>query len=166
MQQEIKVNSDQSIFDVALFCYNDASLVYNLIDENPTITDISMDLTGLTLVYTPIKLIKYEARENSNKVQKVVTIKQQQNLFDLSLQHYGSIEFIYDLIQNNTFIDSILSNNLSSYVLANGWDKNYVNEFYVKGNIDLGTEEPKVSNFLLLEDGFYLLQENGYKIIL
>jgi hypothetical protein len=97
MQKEVKVLNGQSIFDIALYCYNDATLVYNLISENSIITDINMNLTGLNLVYTPIEIIKYEAKENPNKVNQLVTIRKEQSLFDLSLQYYGSVDNVYDL---------------------------------------------------------------------
>jgi hypothetical protein len=165
MQQEIKVKNGQSIYDIALFCYNDASLVYDLISENPIITDILMDLTALTLVYTPKKVVKYEAKENTQKANKLVTIKQQQSIFDLSLQQYGSIDFVYNLVENNSFIDSILSNDINGNVLASVNEKNYVTEFYNKNGTVVGTNT-SVINYLLQENGFYILQENSGLIIL
>jgi len=165
MQQEIKVKNGQSIYDIALFCYNDASLVYDLITENPIIDDILMDLTALTLVYTPKKVVKYEAKENTQKANKLVTIKQEQSIFDLSLQQYGSIDFVYNLIENNSFIESILSNDINSNILANVDEKNYVTEFYNKNGTIVGTNIPKTS-FLLQQNGYYILQQNGYKILL
>lgn len=166
MQSEVKVINGQTIFDLALFCYNDASLVYDLIAENPTITDIGMDLTGLTLVYTPKKVVPYEAKQNAKTLNKVVTITSEQTLFDISLQYYGDISFVYDLIQNNTFLDNILSNSFNSNTLILGNEKNYVNNYYYKNNIMIGTKQININSFLLQEDGFYLLQENNSKIIL
>jgi hypothetical protein len=170
MQKEIKVINGQTIFDLALYCYNDAGLVYDLIAENPTITDITMDLTGLTLVYTPKQVVQYEAKQNAKKLNKLVTIKSEQSLFDLSLQHYGDVSFVYKLIQENTYLDSILSESYSSNILTLNAEKNYVNNYYAKGGIEIGTK-PKVIvidgfNYLLQENGSYLLQENGDKIIL
>jgi len=170
MQKEVKVVNGQTIFDLALFCYNDASLVYDLIDENPTITDIGMNLTGLTLVYTPKQVVQYEAKQNVKKLNKLVTIKSEQSLFDLSLQYYGDVSFIYQLIQENNYLDSVLSESYSSNILTLNAEKNYVNNYYAKGSIEIGTK-PRVIvidgvNYLLQENGDYLLQENGSKIIL
>lgn len=170
MQKEVKVLNGQSIFDIALYCYNDATLVYNLINENSIITDINMNLTGLNLVYTPIEIIKYEAKENPNKVNKVVTIKKEQSLFDLSLQYYGDVENVYNLIQSNSYLDSILTNNFNANVLNYTSEVNYVNSYFSKNLIDIATKPNGItiegSNYLLQEDGSYLLQENGFKIIL
>ena len=170
MQKEVKVLNGQSIFDIALYCYNNATLVYNLINENSIITDINMNLTGLNLVYTPIEIIKYEAKENPNKVNKVVTIKKEQSLFDLSLQYYGDVENDYDLIQSNSYLDSILTDNFNANVLNYTSKVNYVNSYFSKNLIDIATKPQGIiiegSNYLLQEDGSYLLQENGFKIIL
>lgn len=170
MQSEVKVINGQTIFDLALFCYNDASLVYDLIAENPTITDIGMDLTGLTLVYTPKKVVPYEAKQNAKTLNKVVTITSEQTLFDISLQYYGDISFVYDLIQNNTFLDNILSEDFNNNTLKLSNEKNYVSNYFEKYSINVGTK-PLISTVelepaLLQENGFYLLQENGFKILL
>ena len=169
MQKEVKVLNGQTIFDLALYCYNDATLVYNLINENSFITDILMDLTGLTLFYTPIESVKYEAKQNTKVLNKVVTIKQNQSLFDLSLQYYGDVENVYSLIQSNTYLDSILSDNFNGNVLNYTSEINYVNNYYSKNLINIGTK-PQItieeSNYLLQEDVSYLLQEDGFKIIL
>jgi hypothetical protein len=139
--------------------------VYDLISENPTITDISMDLTGLTLVYTPKQVVQYEAKQNAKKLNKLVTIKSEQSLFDLSLQYYGDVSFIYDLIQKNSFIENILVNDVNGNIIELENIKDYVTEFYNKKDLTVGTNTI-VKNFLLQEDGFYLLQENGSKILL
>jgi len=170
MQKEVKVLNGQTIFDLALYCYNDATLVYNLINENSFITDILMDLTGLTLFYTPIESVKYEAKQNTKVLNKVVTIKKQQSLFDLSLQYYGDVESVYTLIQSNSYLDSILSDNFNGNVLNYTSEINYVNNYYSKNLIDIATKPITItieeSNYLLQEDGSYLLQEDGFKIIL
>jgi len=171
MQQEIKVLNGQTIFDICLIAYKDATKVYQLISENPIITDIEMDLTGLTLVYTPPIYFVYEAKQNNLKLNNLVTIKKEQSIFDLSLQYYGSLENIYSLIQENDFIENINSNNLNGNVLKINGDKNYINQYFKKFNINIGTDimletiEPTFS-YLLQENGNYLLQENGFKIIL
>jgi len=170
MQKEVKVLNGQTIFDIALYCYNDATLVYNLINENSIITDILMNLTGYTLVYTPIEIVKNEAEQNVKKINKIVTIKQNQSIFDLSLQYYGTIENVYDLIQSNSYFDSILTDNFNANVLNYTSETNYVNSYFSKNLIDIATKPNGITieggNYLLQEDGSYLLQENGFKIIL
>lgn len=170
MQKEVKVLNGQTIFDLALFCYNDATLVYNLINENSFITDILMNLTGLTLFYTPIESVKYEVKQNTKTLNKVVTIKQNQSLFDLSLQYYGDVESVYNLIQSNSYLESILTDNFNANVLNYTSEINYVNSYFSKNLIDIATKPITItieeSTYLLQEDGSYLLQEDGFKIIL
>lgn len=149
MQLEVKVQNGQNIFDLALFCYNDASLVYDLIAENPTITDISMDLAGLTLVYTPKKVVKFEAKQNAKTLNKVVTIVNGQSLFDLSLQYYGDVSNVYELIQNNSsFLENILTGGFNSNILTVGTEKNYVVNYYEKIGTLVGTETPKYFDYI------------------
>ena len=149
MQLEVKVQNGQNIFDLALFCYNDASLVYTLIEENPTITDIGMDLTGLTLVYTPKKVVPYEAKQNAKTLNKVVTIVNGQSLFDLSLQYYGDVSKIYDLIQNNSsFLENILTGGFNSNILTVDTEKNYIVNYYEKIGSLVGTETPKYFDYI------------------
>lgn len=171
MQKEVKVLNGQTIFDIALFCYNDASLVYTLISENSNITDINMDLTGLNLFYTPIETVKYEAKQNTQTLNKVVTIKKEQSLFDLSLQYYGDVESVYNLIQSNSYLDSILTDNFNANVLNYTSEINYVNSYFSKNLIDIATKPQVITvvgigDYLLQEDGSYLLQEDNFKIIL
>jgi hypothetical protein len=169
MQLEAKVKQTQTIFDMALLAYNDASMAYTLIQENDNIENILYDIVGLDVVYTPVKIIKFEAVSNSKKVNNVVTIKAEQTIFDLSLQYYGDVEKVYYLVQDNNFIDSLLSSDIVGETLTLRDVKNYVTDWYVKNRVNVGTKPTKpkdLNDYLLQENGYYLLQENGYKIIL
>ena len=169
MQLEAKVKQGQNIFDMALLAYNDASMVYDLIQENDNIENILTDVVGLDVVYTPVKIIKFEAVSNAKKINNVVTIKAEQTIFDLSLQHYGDVEKVYDLVHDNDFIDSVLSSDIVGETLTLRDVKNYVTDWYIKNRVNVGTKptmQKDLNSYLLQENGYYLLQENGYKIIL
>jgi hypothetical protein len=169
MQLEAKVKQNQTIFDMALLAYNDASMAYDLIQGNDNIENILTDIAGLNVVYTPVKIIKFEAVSNSRKVNNLVTIKAEQTIFDLSLQYYGDVEKVYDLVQDNNFIDSVLSSEIVGKTLTLRDVKNYVTDWYVKNRVNVGTKpitQIDSNYYLLQENGYYLLQENGYKIIL
>jgi hypothetical protein len=169
MQLEAKVKQGQNIFDMALLAYNDASMVYDLIQENDNIENILTDVVGLDVVYTPVKIIKFEAVSNAKKLNNVVTIKSEQTIFDLSLQHYGDVEKVYDLVHDNDFIDSVLSSDIVGETLTLRDVKNYVTDWYIKNRVNVGTKptmQKDLNSYLLQENGYYLLQENGYKIIL
>ena len=74
------------------------------------------------------------------------------------------------LIKNNNFIDNILSNNYKGNVLNINYDGDYVTDFFAKSLINIGTKPKTITeqetSFLLQESGYYLLQEDGFKIIL
>ena len=75
-----------------------------------------------------------------------------------------------NLIQSNSYLDSILTDNFNANVLNYTSEVNYVNSYFSKNLIDIATKPNGItiegSNYLLQEDGSYLLQENGFKIIL
>jgi len=168
----ILVQSGQTIFDIALLAYNDASKAYDLITENPELIDnINSDISGLTLFYTPsAPSNKKEATKLTTEQKKNVTIQSTQTLFDLALQYYGAAENIYQLIEDNSFLDSVLSTDYVGKNLNYTLNKGVVATYYRNSLIDVSTKLPYFDipgiNYLLQESGYYLLQENGDKLIL
>ena len=167
----ILVDSSQTIYDIALIAYGDASKALDLIAENPDlIENLESDLTGLTLTYTLSNPIVKEARILKKVINKVVTIKSEQNIFDLSLQFYGSAEDCINLIQANSFIENLSSSGFEGNELTYVLNNNLAPRYYRNNKIEVATGFPVVEiegiDFLLQEDGFYILQENGFKIIL
>ena len=69
---------------------------------------------------------------------KVVTIKSTQNLLDLSLQYYGSVERVYDVI-NALGLESIDSDPTGK-VLTVPTTKNNVYQYCLRNGIELGTD--------------------------
>jgi hypothetical protein len=171
----IKVDSSQTIYDICLIAYGDASMTYKLIAENPTlITSVLSNLTGLTLNYTPLAY-SYTQKEASLTVvesQKNVTIQSTQTLFDVALQYYGSAEKVYQLIAENPTIIGILDTDYTNKTLNYTENKTKVPSFFKNNEIIVSTRKeitiPVIPSyfFLLKEDGFYLLKEDGFKIIL
>ena len=165
----IKVDSTQTIFDIALIAYGDASKVYDLIAENPDlIENVMTDLTGLTLTYTPTNPIVKEATIVKKSIAKVVTIKSEQNIFDLSLQYYGSAEDCISLIKANTFIENLNSSGFEGNQLNYTLNNNLAPRYYRENKIEVATGFPIFEvagvNYLKQENGFFILQENGFKI--
>lgn len=167
---EIRAESGQTIFDLALLAYGDASKAYNLIAENPLlIENINSDLQGLTLTYTPSTIPSKEAVKIKGTVKRNVTIQSTQNLFDLSLQYYGSAEKVYDLLSQNPLIVSLLDTEYVGRTLNYNLSNELAPRYYRDNKIDVSTggivfiNEVGI-NFLLQENGFFLLQETGDKI--
>lgn len=159
----------QSIFDISLLAYNEASSVYDLILGNDNLDSILSVIVGESISYIPIvKTVKYEAKQNVVKVNKLVTIKSEQTIFDLSLQYYGDATLAFDVINSNN-IDSLLSDDYTGNIFNLLPIDNYISNYYKKIGVNIGTKPIKgikKINYLLQENGFYLLQENGFKIII
>lgn len=171
----IKVDSGQSIYDICLIAYGDASFTYKLIEENPTlITSVLSDITGLTLNYTPeaYSFTSKEAIAIELTTQKNVTIKSTQTLFDVALQYYGSAENVYQLISENPTIIGILDTDYTNKQLGYTENKTKVPSFFRDNSIVVSTKQEVTTNsnviinYLLQEDGTMLLQEDGTGIII
>lgn len=160
----VKVTNGQTIFDIALLSGNIEN-VYTIIQDSGLDVGISSDFTGETLTYTesdqPIK----EAIKLENVKQKVVTIRKEQSIFDLSLQYYGSVEKVFDLIQNNSFIDSVVDDEFSKNVLNYTELNTAIPLFFRTNNFILGTNKPRIE-FLLTQLGDFINTENDEAIIL
>lgn len=100
--------------------------------------------------------------------QLVVTIKEGQTLFDLALQLYGDVSKVYQLIADNPSIESLNTKEIAGLEIKYTVQGNRVTEYFLKENLSITTGYPfePQSSFLLQENRFYLLQENGFKIIL
>lgn len=97
--------------------------------------------------------------------QLIVIIKDGQTLFDLALQLYGDASKVYEIIKNNPSITDITFNSLTGLSIVYEEQKNKESLYFLKENTNICTGYPETgSQFLLQEDKFYLLQENGFKI--
>lgn len=94
------IKQGQSIFDVAVDIYGDASYAIPLIEQNPELDNVSnTSIAGLIIEYeaptpTPFKPVKIV----ETVVSKSVTIGQNQTAEDIALQLFGTIEMVFDVI--------------------------------------------------------------------
>jgi len=98
----------ESIFDVSTKIYGNINNVFYLILLNPILDNVNnTNITGLTINYVDIPQSRFITKTNEIfKPQKSVTIKENQSIFDVSLQIYGNIEQVFDIV-NNSEIDNI-----------------------------------------------------------
>lgn len=98
----------ETLIDVSLKLYGDISYVFELIKLNPTLENIdNTNIVGLQIDYNAvIKQPTIVAIKQPKKIVKNVTIGENQNIFDLSLQIYGTVEQAFSVL-NITNIDSI-----------------------------------------------------------
>lgn len=137
----LTANSKQSIFDVALIAYQDASRVYDLLAGNPQIDSIISDITGVNISYNRSIIIRSEAEKTPKPTLVNGSIKDSQTIFDLALQYYGGAELAYALILENG-IESIMSNPSSGGNLKYTLSNRAVNIYYRRNNVIVGTKYP------------------------
>jgi len=95
------VKYGETLSDISVKLYGDASYVFELIKWNSTLSNISdVGIEGLNLYYEPIIKSAFKPVESvSSVVNKVVTIKENQSIFDISLQIYGTTERVFDVLK-------------------------------------------------------------------
>jgi hypothetical protein len=160
------VKAGQGIYDVAIQLYGDAQYSVKLCTDNDlTITD---SIEGLTLTYddTVRRNVVSAAIKQQNTPQQPDNsyfIKQTQSVYDLALQFGYGLNRVAEFCKL-TGLD-ITSTSVGSQIIQ---------VTKIPNNIPFGSifatqfesEAAVIPYFILLEDGFYLLQEDGSKIIL
>ena len=160
------VKAGQGIYDVAIQLYGDAQYSVKLCTDNDlTITD---SIEGLTLTYdeTIRRNVVSAAIKQQNTPQQPDNsyfIKQTQSVYDLALQFGYGLNRVAEFCQL-TGLD-ITSTDVGTQIIQ---------VTKIPNNIPFGSifatqsknEAAVIPYFILLEDGFYLLQEDGSKIIL
>ena len=158
------VKNGQGIYDVAVLLYGDAQYSVKLCNDNGlTITD---SIEGLTLTYDETIKPKVEAaaikQQNTPKQpDNTYFIKQVQSVWDLALQFGYGLNRVAEFCQ-------LTGLDISSNAIGNQQIQVTKIATNVPSNTifatQFGTDEPTIPYFVLLEDGFYLLQESGFKI--
>jgi hypothetical protein len=158
------VKQGQVIYDVAVQLYGDAQYSVKLCtDNNISITDT---IDGLTLTYDEFikKNIIAAAIKQQNTPQQPDNsyyIKQTQSVYDLALQFGYGIDEVANFCQLTGLditSDSVGGQIIQVTKLPNNLPLNsiFATQFF----------EEQVVSYILMEDGFYLLQENDNKLLL
>lgn len=160
------VKNGQDIYSVAVLLYGDAQYAVKLCTDNDiTITD---SIDGLTLTYDDkikraVASAAIKQQNTPKQPDNSYYIKQTQSIWDLILQ------FGYGL---NNAVEFVTMAGLD--ISSNDIGGQNIQVTKIPNNIPLSTifatqapsESPIELSYLLLEDGFYLLQEDGSKFIL
>lgn len=85
---------------------------------------------------------------------KTVTVKEGQTIFDLSLQLYGDVSKIYDLIKLNPKIENITYNNLTGMVILYDDFKTETTEYFKTNQITISTRFPEYTTGESFDDSF------------
>lgn len=119
--KEYKTTELLTAFDLAIKLYGSTGYLFKLIEDNPVITSILFILPiGSIISYdttaTQSTSIPVEAPSSlSISEYRVVTIRENQSLFDISLQMYGGLEDVFQLLLDNPEVDNLNNGNLVGY---------------------------------------------------
>lgn len=142
------VLNGQTIFDIALNTYGDPSYVYQLIQDNPSLVNIDTSPSpGISITWNPLLIKNLPAPIASTQANTPITVgsyisRAGQNIYDICLQVYGDLSYLYKLIQDNS-LSNIQSNilpgtlfNFNPTLTKNTLFSSWLN----KNNIILGTD--------------------------
>jgi hypothetical protein len=154
----------QSLIDVSVKLFDDASYTFDLINWNSSLVGIDdADLQGLEIYYEPIVKSGFKSVVTSDIIPlKSVTIKQGQSIFDVSLQLFGTTERIFEIVDFTGVVnlDSEIVGKSFSYVFENKDVPTFLN---TKG-INLATATITESGDFIW-DGFDIIWDGTDSII-
>jgi hypothetical protein len=107
-----EITSVQNVYDLTAKLYGNPSYVFKLINDNPTVLSGLNDSVYVGEVITYDTTVSATTTQIPNIVapivqQKQITIREQQNIFDLSVQLYGDASYIFKILQDNPIFDNI-----------------------------------------------------------
>lgn len=86
----------QTIYDVSIAIYGTIEPVFKLLEWNNI--NLNSDLSGLELYYEPVVFAGFKPVETvEENLKRLVTIKENQSIFDISLQLFGNLESVFKL---------------------------------------------------------------------
>ena len=158
------VKNGQGIYDVAIIVYGDAQYSVKLCSDNDlTITD---SIEGLTLTFDPsikrnVDAAAIRQQNTPKQPDNTYYIRQTQSVYDLALQFGYGLNRVAEFCKL-TVLDITSTSVGGSEIQVTKIPTNVpTNTIFAT---QFGTDEPTIPYFVLLEDGFYLLQESGFKI--
>ena len=177
MLQEAKIQSGNSIYDCANILYGGFDNILTLIRLNPQFESMNVNLepfAGGNMAYDDLcysaKTVQIYVPVTDNK-SSLITINGRtgQNIYDMCLMGYSDLDkvvkFCLDNGINSTNDQSIKPKGFN-FDLSVNKNLSLYNVVKKKGYIFSTLEgfEETVEGFLLQENGFLILQENGYFI--
>lgn len=148
------IKTGESIYDVSVKIYGDISYSIDLIKLNPDLVNLNnADISGLTIAYEIIEKTDFKpVKVVTESTQKLVTIGENQSVFDLSLQMYGSLDEVFKVISLSG-VENLNDNEIKgvtfNYDYVNGIVQNYFND----KNIKIATKNPNSLNYIIDQYG-------------
>jgi hypothetical protein len=170
-----KIPSYQSIFDALVTVEVPLDSIVSILQTSDL--DLDSDLSGDNVLYELTDISKPKGGQTATftaPTTSTYTTNSTQNVFDVVLMTVGDLDKIVLLIsQNDTIFNSINSSpngvKTVTYINSDITDSGFKLALK-KANINITTgeagEPEEIEGFLLQGDGFYILQEDGFKILL
>jgi hypothetical protein len=164
-----KIKSDETVIDtiISTYCYLDGAYDFILLNNLDSIESILTPTDSLSYDTTLInfKPSQLYLGENIQATTKVVKTFDNQSIYDVCLQNYGSLDTMYEFITNNDFINVDDSDvQLKDVIIKRTLEvENY--SLLPKKFATLNRVIEELNKYyILLENDFYLLFEDGFKI--
>lgn len=167
--KQYKIKSDQTIIDSIISTYGYLDGAYDFILLN--------GLDNINSVLTPTDYLSYDSNlinfkpsqlylgENVQSATKVVKTYDYQSIYDVCLQNYGDLNRMYEFITDNGFINVDDSDvQLKDVIIKKSLEiTNY--SLLTKKFSTLNRVIEEINKYyILLENDFFLLFEDGFKI--
>jgi hypothetical protein len=175
---ELVIQNNLTIYDLALQTGYTLDYIYKLIQQNDFLESVDTTPPKLKTItydnsFVP-KTIPKLTVTTSNNTQTVDSLQklEGQSIYDICLQSYGSLDLVYKLIQDNFLVnvdETIETGKVLNFTITDIVDIGLYKLFkkYSTSITSIPIIPPiNFNNYLLQEDGYYILQETGFKIIL
>jgi hypothetical protein len=127
----------ETFIDVAIKLYSDSTYALSLANWNNL--EVDATITGLELYYEPVVKSNFKPVVTTNVItKKSVTIKENQSIFDVSLQIYGTTERVLDVI-SIAGLRSIDGTNIQGTTFEYEPIKSIASNYFEKSNINITT---------------------------
>lgn len=180
MQQETKIQGNQTIYDIVLNSLGGFDDLFYFIRTNESVLgNIDADLgqlVGKKLTYDDIYYVKPAPRISIQSAANVSPVYQKrglenQSIYDLCLQEYGTLDNLVKMMQDSNIVGTKDPNAAFKKITFN---KSIVNDDTIVGVVKrkgynfstLIHKEVTDTKYLLQEDGDNILLEDGFKILL
>lgn len=172
MQYEVK--EGQSVYDVALLLYGDATFAVKLVNDNPDLLSLdNLDIAYIVVSYdetikpTIKPFLIIDGSVISDKKPSYI-IPNSQSIYDLAIMYGYGIENIVQFIQDTPQLLNIDNTDIAGIdILVTKKSTNLSNYISLQNKVLATNSSLSASDgFLLLQNGGYILLQNGYKIIL
>lgn len=134
------ISSTKNVFDSVLDLYGSIDYLFTAIDDNG-IETIEEDIpVGTSLIYDDelVFLTNPTVEEDEDTSAKTLIVKPNQTVFDVALQVYGDVQYLFSLTEENEVITS-LNENISGLSLAYTEQAFAVTDYFRKNSINITT---------------------------